>query len=178
MKKEITLVRRDNIERKITINLESSEAEKAFLRNFETNLAENLEKHNLEDKKKEQLTTDHKGIIDSVRKGFKRDKIIKVIKQEIVEFKKNLYQKSVDFRDKHIFPVVNFSELEKKMKAGTKGLFLTPFCNRLECEMKIKEKVLAHSIRCISEKEKMIPQKSCLFCQSPAQNMVYLGRSY
>jgi len=49
-KNEITLVRRDNVERKITISLESGETEKNFLHNFENNLAENLGKYNLENK--------------------------------------------------------------------------------------------------------------------------------
>src|SRR6185295_8482848 len=119
---EITLVRRDNIERKITISLKSSETEKNFLHNFENNLVENLGKRNLEGKTKEQLATEHKEVVDSVKKGFKKEKIIKVIKQEIIEFQKNLYQKSADFRDKHIFSVDNFSKLEQKIKEGTKGL--------------------------------------------------------
>ncbi|CAG8775256.1 6773_t:CDS:1, partial [Ambispora leptoticha] len=100
--------------------LESGATEKNFLHNFENNLAENLGKYNLENKTEEQLTTEHKEVVDSVKRGFKKEKIIKVIKQEIIEFQKNLYQTSADFRDKHIFLVDNFSELEQKIKKGTK----------------------------------------------------------
>ena len=176
-KGEITLVRRDNVERKITVSLESSETEKSFLHNFENNLAENLEKYNLESKSQERLNDEHNEIVNSARKGLKKDKIIKVIKQEIVGFQKNLYQKSADFRDSHIFPVNNFSELEKKIKEGKKGLFLVPFCNNLECEESIKKKVPAYSIRCVTM-GKVILTSKCLFCSSVAQNKVYLGRSY
>src|SRR6185312_11239980 len=177
-KGEITLVRRDNVERKITVSLESSETETNFLRNFENNLAENLKKYDLENKSQKQLVVEHKEIINSAKKGFKKDKIIKVIKQEVVEFQKNLYQKSVEFRDSHIFPVDNFSELEKKIKEGIKGLFLVPFCNNLECEESIKKKVPSYSIRCIVLEKKIVEPQPCLFCQLSAKNMVYLGRSY
>jgi len=177
-KGEITLVRRDNVERKITVSLESSETEKSFLHNFENNLAENLEKYNLESKSQERLNDEHNEIVNSARKGLKKDKIIKAIKQEIVGFQKNLYQKSVDFRDSHIFPVDNFSELEKKIKEGKKGLFLVPFCNNLECEEMIQKKVPSYSIRCIALEKNIIEPQQCLFCQSTAKQIVYLGRSY
>jgi prolyl-tRNA synthetase len=172
------LVRRDNIEGKITINLEESEVEKRYLLDFEKKLTEDLEKYNPENKTKEKLSQDKKEILSSIKRGFKRDKIVKVIIKEIDKFKKNLYQKSTEFRDKHIFSVDSFTELEQKIKKGIKGLFLVPFCNNLECEIKIKEKVPSYSIRCIAEKKNDIELLKCLFCQSIAQNKVYLGRSY
>ncbi|WP_147410073.1 aminoacyl--tRNA ligase-related protein [endosymbiont GvMRE of Glomus versiforme] len=176
--KIITLARRDDVKRKITISLENSETEKNFLRNFENNLVENLEKYNLENKTKEQLTTEHEKAVDSVEKGFKGDKVIKVIKQEIAEFQKNIYQKSANFRDKHIFLVNNFSELEKKVNEGVKGLFLIPFCNNLDCEKIIPQKIPAYSIRCLSLTEKSEEKEKCIFCSSLADNYAYLGRSY
>jgi prolyl-tRNA synthetase len=105
-------------------------------------------------------------------------KIFKVVSREIKEFKKNLYQKSVDFRDNHIFPIDNFSELEQKIKEGTRGLFLVPFCNNLDCEIEIKKKVPSYSIRCVASEKQFAEPPQCLFCQSAAQNRVYLGRSY
>ena len=45
---------------------------------------------------------------------------MKVITSEVEEFKKNLYQKSADFRDKHIYPTDDFAELAKKVKEGVK----------------------------------------------------------
>jgi len=105
-------------------------------------------------------------------------KIFKVVSKEIKEFKKNLYQKSVDFRNKHVYSIDNFSELEQKIKEGTRGLFLVPFCNNLECEESIKKKVPSYSIRCIALKKKIVEPQPCLFCQLSAKHMVYLGRSY
>ncbi|WP_147409592.1 aminoacyl--tRNA ligase-related protein [endosymbiont GvMRE of Glomus versiforme] len=176
--KKITLKRRDDVKKEIIISLENSETEKNFLRNFENNLAENLEKYNLENKTKEQLTTEHEKTVSSVKKEFKKGKIIKVIKQEIIEFQKNIYQKSADFRDKHIFPVNKFSELEKKVNEVMKGLFLIPFCNNLDCEKVIPQKISAYSIRCLSLSEKPGEKEKCFFCSSLANNYAYLGRSY
>jgi prolyl-tRNA synthetase len=116
-------------------------------------------------------------------KGSLSGKIFRVLTKEIEEFKKSIYQKSVDFRDKHIYSIDNYLELEKKIKEGVIGLFLIPFCNKLNCEEKIKKRVPAYSIRCIkelsiSEKKKMLGSKKCLFCELLAEEMVYLGRSY
>ncbi|CAI2192203.1 11616_t:CDS:2, partial [Funneliformis geosporum] len=177
-REEITLVRRDNVERKITILLEDDETEKKFLHAFENNLAENLEKYDSGNKPREQLAAEHKEILNSAKKGLKRDKIIKVVEQEVIEFQKNLYQKSSDFRDKHIYPTNNFAELEQKIKEGIKGLFLIPFCNKLECEIKIKERVPSYSIRCIALGEKIIEPLKCLFCPSVANDRVYLAFMY
>ena len=105
-------------------------------------------------------------------------KIAGVIGKEIAEFKKNLYQKSANFRDSHIFSVVSYSELEAKIKEGVVGLFLVPFCNNLDCEIKIKEKVPSYSIRCMVLERKTTELLKCLFCQSVTQNSAYLGRSY
>jgi hypothetical protein len=101
-----------------------------------------------------------------------------IIDREKKEFQKQLYQKSVDFRDKHIYSEVNLTELKKKISGGVKGLFLIPFCNNLECEKTIKEKIPSYSIRCIDLERKITESDSCFFCKSKAQNVVYLGRSY
>jgi prolyl-tRNA synthetase len=174
-KGEITLVRRDNVERKITVNLEESEVEKKYISAFEKYVKE-LSKIEDNPEAKKELTK--KKVVNSFKKGERAGKILRVIEKEKEEFKKNLYQKSVDFRDKHIYPVDNFSELEKKIKEGLKGLFLIPFCNNLDCEVKVKEGVPSYSIRCIASEKKFAELLKCLFCQSAAQNRVYLGRSY
>nr|CAG8565055.1 6471_t:CDS:10 [Entrophospora candida] len=88
-KSEITLVRRDN--KLNEIHGENEKVQKAL------------------ENKKEVL-------IDSFQKGEKAGKIIGAIIRERAEFHKNLYQKSVDFRDKHIYLVNSFSELKEKIK--------------------------------------------------------------
>src|SRR6185369_1061736 len=135
---------------------------------------ENLGKYNLENKTKEQLATDHKEVVDSVKKGFKKEKIIKVIKQKIIEFQKNFYQKNADFRDKHIFPVDNFSELHEKISKEAKGLFLISFCNFPDCVKVIPQKLPAYSIRCLSLANKPKAGEKCIFCVAPASNYAYL----
>nr|CAG8502257.1 3134_t:CDS:10 [Entrophospora candida] len=174
-KEEITLVRRDNVERRITINLQESEAEKKRLLALEKYL-EGQSKIISEKWTEEKLTEHQKMMINSYKKGARSGKIFEVITREKEEFKKNIYQKSADFRNKHTFLIDNYPELEKKIKEGIIGLFLIPFCNKLNCEEEIKIKIPAYSIRCIkelglSEKKKMLDLKKCLFCKQLAENM-------
>ncbi len=175
-KNEITLVRRDNVERKITVGMEINEFEQKLIVVYEKHM-EDISKLDGGETKKE-LAKGKEEPTDRIKKGFKYGKIFQVITRETKEFKKNIYQKSADFRDKHIFSVSDYSELQGKIKNRIKGLFLIHFCNNLECEEKIKEKVPSYSIRCIALEKKIVEPQKCLFCQLAAQNMVYLGRSY
>ncbi|CAG8814790.1 27610_t:CDS:2, partial [Racocetra persica] len=167
---EITLIRRDNVERKITIKLEENELEKKYITATEKYWKE-MSEINQENKKEFEKAK----VANPFRQGQRAGKIFGIISQETQELQKNLYQKSVEFRNKHIFSVANLAELEKKKKDGSKGLFLVPFCNNLDCELKIKEKVPSYSIRCIAGEEQVAASQKCLFCQSAAQNRVYLG---
>jgi prolyl-tRNA synthetase len=167
--KEITLVRRDNIERRITISLASNEAEQKIFAIFEKFAQELMETQEKEETKKE---LEKAMAANSYQRGQKAGKIFNVIRKEKEEF-----------HDSHTYKIDSFSELEIKIKGGAIGLFLIPFCNQLDCEIKIKEKVPSYSIRCIkelilSEKKKAFGLKKCLFCERLAENMVYLGRSY
>ncbi|CAG8669139.1 11142_t:CDS:2, partial [Cetraspora pellucida] len=170
---EITLIRRDNVERKITIKLEENELEKKYI-----TAAEKYWKEMSEISQENKKEFEKAKIVNSFRQGQRAGKIFGIISREAQELQKNLYQKSVEFRDKQIFSAASLAELEKKIKDGSKGLFLVPFCNNLDCELKIKEKLPSYSIRCIAGEKKVDTSHKCLFCQSTAQNRVYLGRSY
>ncbi|CAG8696142.1 9203_t:CDS:2, partial [Racocetra persica] len=166
---EITLIRRDNVERKITIKLEENETEKKYITAAEKYWEEIS---GIDQKNKEVLIKEKTKMTNSFRQGQRAGKIFGTIGKETVELQKNLYQKSAEFRDKHIFSVASLTELEKKIKGGSKGLFLVPFCNNLDCELKIKEKVPSYSIRCIAGEKKVDTSHKCLFCQSAAQNRI------
>ncbi|CAG8536730.1 6530_t:CDS:2, partial [Gigaspora margarita] len=147
---EITLIRRDNMERKITVSLEPKAEDQQFLRGFEEELTRNLAKYDfLKGQERERVISDHEKSADSMKKGFVKIKIVEVINREIAEFEKNLRQKSQEFRDKHLFEANNFTELERKISAGHVGLFLIPFCNKLDCEKSIKDRISSYSIRCL-----------------------------
>src|SRR5205823_1768890 len=131
----------------------------------------------LEKNKGEANSLTKEQAIKAIKNGFKQGKIFKAVTQVREELNKNLYQKSVDFRDQHIFPAREYQELEKKIKEGIIGLFLIPFCNNLDCEETIPRKLPSYSIRCLSLTEKP-KEKMCIFCAAPAANYAYLGRSY
>src|SRR3954452_23115458 len=117
-------------------------------------------------------------MIEGMKRGHKQGKIFKAITQAREELNKKIYQKSVDFRDQHIFPIEEYQELEKRIKGGIIGLFLIPFCNKLNCEETISRKLPSYSIRCISLTEKPKREEKCIFCTVSTMNYAYLGRSY
>ncbi|CAI2184156.1 14351_t:CDS:1 [Funneliformis geosporum] len=180
-KGEITLIRRDNIEKKIIINiLAKTEFEAKFLPIIE-DYAEKTSKinlENLEDNKKLSSLNVKEQMVESIKNGFKQGRIYGAVNQAREELNQNLYQKSVDFRDQHIFSVSEYQTLEKKIRAGTIGLFLIPFCNNLTCEETIAPKLPAYSIRCLSWTAKPKGEEKCIFCALPTVNYAYLGRSY
>jgi len=176
-KNQITLVRRDNIERKITIDLEFNELEKKIIPLYEK-FAESLIEIS-DDKTKEKMVNLEGGPLQHFKKNIKQGSLCGIIGRENEEFQKNFSQKSTEFRDNHIFSVDNLIELKKQIKEGIKGLFLIPFCNRLDCENKIKDQIASYSIRCLPIlEEKNKKNKNCLFCQVNTEITAYLGRSY
>ncbi|KLL01972.1 MAG: prolyl-tRNA synthetase [Mycoplasmataceae bacterium RC_NB112A] len=175
--REITLVRRDDIERRMTIKLEENEVEKSLFP-LHAEFTEKMNKIVFPKQFPAELERRKTEMIKQFKKGIRSGKLFSAIGQEIEKFSQSLSKKSIEFRDSHIYRVENLAELEKKIKAGNLGLFLVPFCNNLECEKKIKERVLSYSIRCIAEKEKISQGEKCLFCFQTAKVKVYLGRSY
>lgn len=178
-KGEIFLIRRDNIERKIPVSVlggENSEFEKKYLsilEDFSDKVSE------IDDKNKKDDFAKRKEVMrEEIKKGARLGKILGAIGKEKEELQKNIYQKSVDFRDKHIYQVSNLSEIEKKINENTKGLFLIPFCNNLSCEESIPKKLPSYSIRCISVNKKTTEQEKCIFCLAYTTGYAYLGRSY
>ncbi|CAI2177481.1 407_t:CDS:2, partial [Funneliformis geosporum] len=137
-KREITLVRRDDIERRIPIKLaEATELEKKMLLIHEE-LTEKSNKLFFPHHSAAKLAEEKTKMVKTIQKGYQTGKLFAIINQEAKKFRQNIYQKSVEFRDSHIYKVDSFTELEKKLRGGVIGLFLVPFCHNLECEKKIK----------------------------------------
>lgn len=176
--REVTLIRRDDVERRMTIKLEGeSELEKKIF-SLQIDFTERINQVAFPDQPSTKQEEKKAKMVQQIQRGAQLGKLSSVINREAAEFNRNLYQKSVDFRDSHIYKTNSMTELEKKIKEGAIGIFLVPFCCNLECEEKIKTQVPAYSIRCIAEKEKVNEGENCLFCLQLAKIRVYLGRSY
>jgi len=175
-KGEITLIRRDNVEKKIVIDLTKLNEDQQKIILAGENYIKELAKINW--KQKENMVGIEEKMLDSIKKGEKIGTISGIIFREKDELQNNLFQKSVDFRDKHIFSINGSQELAQKVSEGIKGLFLVNFCNIVACEENFKKQFSAYSIRCISLEKKPLFDGKCFLCQAKAQNMVYLGRSY
>lgn len=181
-KREITLKKRDNIEKKIIISMQDDELEKKlfpicrdYMEKVNKTVLEKNKKN--EEKSLANMNVEEKAM-EAMKNGFRQGRIFKAVTQAKEELNKNLYQKSVDFRNQHIFPVREYQELEKKINEGKVGLFLIPFCDNLDCEETISNKLPSYSIRCISLSEEAKEEAKCIFCIASTKNYAYLGRSY
>lgn len=176
-KKEITLKRRDEIEKKIIISMQDNELEKKFFPICKDYM-EKIGKVVSEENKGSPVINVEEKAMEAMKNGLKQGRIFKVVTQSREELNKDLYQKSINFRDQHVFSVREYQELEKKIKGGAIGLFLIPFCNNLSCEETIPGKLPAYSVRCLSLIEKPKEGEKCIFCAVSAKDYAYLGRSY
>ncbi len=87
----------------------------------------------------------------------------------------NLYQRALDNRQQRTQKIRTYDDYLKALAKGN-GLFLVPFCGRVECEDVIKAETQTTS-RCIPfdiESQKTV----CFHCGQPATNLVYFARAY
>ncbi|WP_348735697.1 proline--tRNA ligase [Spiroplasma endosymbiont of Ammophila pubescens] len=99
----------------------------------------------------------------------------KVVSDLLDQIATNLYQRALDNRHQRTKKIDNYSEYKKTL-AKMNGLFLVPFCGRIECEDTIKAETQTTS-RCIPFD---VPTKktTCFHCRQPATNLVYFARAY
>jgi len=168
--KNITLIRRNNNNKKYLIFLEKDIKEDLIL------IHNNVLKKIIKERKDYDYNIEKYELEELIKKEIKKNKIKKIIEEQALLLNKNLYQNSLIFLKKNIYEIKNYEDLNSKIKINIEGLFLISFCNEIECEKNIKNKIKSYSIRCI--KENIIKDKiKCLFCQSLAKIIVYLGRS-
>lgn len=103
--------------------------------------------------------------------------LLKVLGQEMIDFKKRIYRNSELFLKEHTWEEKDLKKIKERVKGEEKGVFLVPFCNLLECEKQIKEKLPSYSIRCLVEKQAE-KEEECVFCGEKTLLQAYLGRSY
>lgn len=87
-----------------------------------------------------------------------------------------LYNKSLLLLNAHTFEI-NENQVFLENLKSKKGIFLIPFCNRLDCEINVKNLFPSFSFRCIPSQGQVI-NKKCIFCSYDDSKMAYFGRSY
>ncbi|WHQ37265.1 proline--tRNA ligase [Spiroplasma sp. SV19] len=91
------------------------------------------------------------------------------------EIATNLFQRALDNRQQRTQEITTYDDYLKALAKGN-GLFLVPFCGRIECEDVIKAETQTTS-RCIPFD--VTPQKAvCFHCGQSAANLVYFARAY
>ncbi|KAI92783.1 proline--tRNA ligase [Spiroplasma melliferum] len=99
----------------------------------------------------------------------------KVVSDLLVQIATNLYQKALNNRHQRTKEIDNYSEYKKTL-AKMNGLFLVPFCGRIECEDTIKAETQTTS-RCIPF-DAPTKKTTCFHCGQPSTNLVYFARAY
>lgn len=102
-------------------------------------------------------------------------KIEKVISNLLNKIKLNLYKNAFNNHSKKIKKIYNYSEY-KSLISKINGLFLVPFCGRIECEYIIKNETQTTS-RCIPFNTP-IKKRFCFRCKRITSYLVYFARSY
>jgi prolyl-tRNA synthetase len=91
------------------------------------------------------------------------------------EVKDNLFSKSKKYTENNTFSPENYQDF-KKMLSKKRGLFKIFWCEREECEKRIKEETKATS-RCLPIGAKLEKGK-CIYCQREAKHRWLFAQSY
>ena len=102
------------------------------------------------------------------------DGIVDYVKNLLDDIQNNIFQKSKDFRDAHIYECENYEEFKEKVKDG--GFFLCHWDGTEETEAKIKEDTQA-TIRCVPFMFEQTPGTD-MVSGKPAKYRVIIARSY
>jgi prolyl-tRNA synthetase len=103
------------------------------------------------------------------------DKIIDFIPQLLTDIQTNLYQKSLEFRNKHITKVDSYEEFKNVLNTK-KGFIFAHWDGTAETEQKIKDHTKA-TIRCIPF-ENPSENGVCVYSGKPSKQRVLFAKSY
>ena len=96
------------------------------------------------------------------------------ITQLLEDIQNNLYNRSLDFREKNTFEVTSYDEFKVKIEEG--GFIKAHWDGTSETENKIKEETRA-TIRCIPIHEQPVPG-NCMVTGKPSERKVIFAKAY
>jgi len=102
-----------------------------------------------------------------------QDNLSATVNDMLVTIQASLLERATAFRDSNIHDPKDYAELGKVVQ---NGWALSWWCERKECEARVKEETKA-STRCIPFEQDAGGGK-CIVCGQPAKRKVYFGRSY
>lgn len=104
------------------------------------------------------------------------DGVVEKVKNLMDEIQKNIYDKALDFRDKHIIKVDTWDDFKKKIEEG--GFLLCHWDGTSETEAKIQEETKA-TIRCIPIDSCVTEEEGkCVYSGKPSHRRVVFARAY
>jgi len=100
----------------------------------------------------------------------------KRIPEMLEEMHNDLLSKAQAKLDSSIKDVSNWEEFEKVI--SDKEIVRTPWCNTLECEEEIKDKLNGVTTRCMPLEQPSMEGKKCPHCGKDAEVLIHFSRSY
>jgi prolyl-tRNA synthetase len=94
---------------------------------------------------------------------------------ELEEFQRTVWQRALDFREANTFEVATLAEMVEHFAERT-GFVYAPWCEREECEARVKQETGGVTTRNFDPLEKASGR--CLVCGRPATRRVAFAKSY
>ncbi len=101
--------------------------------------------------------------------------LVHVLSETLDSIHENMFLRSLEKMNSKTYSADNFTSLENIYKNNS-GFTKAMLCNNIKCELGIKD-TLGIVPRCIPFKQERISD-TCIYCNSPTDTMVILGRSY
>jgi len=113
------------------------------------------------------------------KQAVKIKNIEKIIKQELENMHKELYDKAEKYLKTNIVKAKTIDEMKKHIE--NKKIVEVAFCGNIKCEDLIKDKTSGATSRCIPFNLKKSGKKSikkCIQCNKKAEDIVYFSKTY
>ena len=116
-----------------------------------------------------------RSVQDGQKMPASQDDLAQTVRRTLDEIQKDLYQKAVEFREKHSYPVDDFSKFNEILD-GDAGFLWSHWCGSDECEDRVKAETKA-TIRCIPMNRPKETGK-CIVCGGTSEGRVIFARAY
>ena len=104
-----------------------------------------------------------------------QDDLAQTVRKTLDEIQAGLYQKAVEFREKHSYPVDDYSKFNEILDRDA-GFLWSHWCGSDECEDRVKAETKA-TIRCIPMNRPKETGK-CIVCGETSEGRVIFARAY
>ena len=110
---------------------------------------------------------------DYTKQTVSLDEIDVKVEETLEMIHKEMFLKASQHLQDKTYTVDTMKDLEEKLDQG--GFVKAPWCENLDCELKVKEELQA-TTRCLCQDQ--ITNQKCVCCGKDAKTYVYFARAY